>query len=141
MLLRTKHLLDQLVITQAERYVRFVCFVRTHLSIYIIVLHQIFAQHQQKKQIMNSYILIRFLGQIKICGCPNEERCQVNEESCQEGQKGKERKEINLNLKFSSVFILILIQSQMLINDFAEEAEQYLFFVYIFHRSLDCELS
>jgi hypothetical protein len=85
--------------------------------------------------------LFRSVGQIKICGCPNEERCQVNEEPCEEGQKGKERKEINLSLYSSSVSILILIQSQMLINDFAEENEQFLFFVYILHRSLDCELS
>lgn len=92
---------------------------------------------------MNSYVLFHFLGQIKICGCTNEERCQVNEESSEEGQKGKERKEINLNLKFSSstVFILILILSQMSINDSTQENEQFLFFVYILHRCLDCELS
>ena len=44
---------------------------------------------------MNYYIYIRSVGQIKICGCTNEERCQVNEEPCEERKKGQERKEIN----------------------------------------------
>jgi hypothetical protein len=82
--------------------------------------------------IINFNILFRYIGQIKICGCTNEERCQVNEEPCEEGQKGKEREKISLNLKSSSVFILTQIQSQMLIIYFAEVTEQFLFFVYIY---------